>query len=155
MSIGNKILELRYRKKISLSTLSTLSNLSTAFLYDLENDSVPFTVDDISKIASALGMHKKDIFSQWESDYYEDFSKSKTDKEKLEMFNQFGVPEDLLDSYLSLAFDKTKDISKQNVEPNSRRPANPEPQEKTPIYKNGLFWTIVGTVSGLIQLFKK
>lgn len=63
MSIGKRILNIRLSQNINLSTLMNKTGLSTDFLFDLENDSVPFTVEDISKIASALNVYKSDIFS--------------------------------------------------------------------------------------------
>lgn len=113
MSIGEKVLALRLSKNISLSALSHLTGLSTNFLFDLENNSVTFTADDIEKIASALGVYKSDIFAQWEADNYEDYHHAKDDKERLEIFNLFSVPEDLLGQYLHLTFDNQGNNTQQ------------------------------------------
>lgn len=155
MSIGKRILNIRLSQNINLSTLMNKTGLSTDFLFDLENDSVPFTVEDISKIASALNVYKSDIFSQWEEDYYEDFRNSKSDKEKLQIFKQFGVPEDLLEDYLILAFDNVEHKLKQEPEQASCKPSNPEPQGKPPFYKNSLFWTIFGVLFEVFKFIRK
>lgn len=105
MRIGEKVLELRLSKNVSLLMLSHLTGLSTDFLIDFENGSVPFSVEDIEKIASALDVYKSNIFAQWETDNYEDYHHAKDDKERLEIFNLFSVPEDLLGQYLHLTFD--------------------------------------------------
>lgn len=155
MSIGNRILELRLSKNINLSTLMNLTGLSTDFLFDLENDLIPFTYEDLSKIASALGLNKNDIFSVWESDYYEDFHNAKDDEARLKILNQFGVPEDLLSDYLRLAFDSADNNPKQYTKPSPNGHTHTEPQRKTPFYKNGLFWTIVATIVGILQYLKE
>ena len=150
MSIGNRILELRRRKNISLTDLMKLTGFPTDFLFDLENDRVPFSKEDISKIAYALGVHKNDIFYLWEPDQYEDFYNAKTDEDRLLILNSFGVPEDLLSYYLELAFQH----SKQQIKHNPTRPANTEPEKHFSIYKSGLFWTVVGVIIAIAQLFK-
>ena len=152
--IGERVLELRLSKNINLLTLSQLTGLSTNFLFDLENNTVPFTTDDIEKIASALDVSKSDIFSQWETDNYDDYYSAKTDEEKLKILNLFGIPEDLLNEYLCLIFDKIGNDCKQCAVTNAGCPANSEPIKNLPFYKSGLFWTIIGAIIGILQLLK-
>ena len=115
--IGERVLELRLSKNINLSTLSQLTGLSTNFLFDLENNTVPFTADDIEKIASALDVSKSDIFSQWETDNYDDYYLAITDEDRLCILKYFGVPENLLDTYINYAF-KNSSLTKQPTNQN-------------------------------------
>lgn len=57
------IRDIRKKKKISLNELNRLTNISRAYLYDLEhNRKLNPTLDILFKISSALNVNVKDLF---------------------------------------------------------------------------------------------
>lgn len=62
IKIGMRIRELRNNKKISQETLAGLSDLDRTYINSVENGKRNVSIENIEKIASALGVSLSEFF---------------------------------------------------------------------------------------------
>lgn len=64
MHVGEKVREIRNKKKLSLRQLAAMTDMNHAYLSRIENGKVQPSVESLTKIAKALGCDVADFFEK-------------------------------------------------------------------------------------------